>query len=63
MELMTLRRKIAIEIEEDVHMKMKQIALEEKRYVYEIYEEIAREYIKKTENQQTLDVNIENPEK
>lgn len=52
---MILRRKIAIEIDEDVHMKMKQIALEEKRYVYEIYEEIAREYIRKTENQQTLD--------
>lgn len=50
-----MRKKIAIEIEEDVHRKMKAIALKENRYVYDLYEEIAREYINKSENQKTLD--------
>ena len=50
-----MRKKIAIEIEEDVHFKMKQIALSEKKYVYTLYEDLAREYINKRENQQTLD--------
>ena len=50
-----MRKKIAIEIEEDVHKKMKAIALEKNRYVYDLYEEIARDYIKKSKNQKTLD--------
>ena len=54
-ELICMRKKIAIEIEEDVHRKMKAIALKENRYVYDLYEEIAREYINKSENQKTLD--------
>ena len=53
--MMTLRKKIAIEIEEEVHLEMKKIALEKKKYVYDLYEEIAREFIRKTQNQKTLD--------
>lgn len=55
LEMMNLRKKIAIEIEEDIHLKMKKIALDRKMYVYDLYEEIAREFIRKNENQQTLD--------
>ena len=52
--MMPLRKKIAIEIEEDVHLEMKKIALENKMYVYDLYEGIAREFIKSDNKEKTL---------
>ena len=54
-----MRKKIAIEIDEDVHKQMKAIALKQNRYVYDLYEEIAREFLNKSINQKTLDGLIE----
>lgn len=42
-------------IEEDLHMRMKEIALKDKRYVYDLYEEAVSDFIKKFDNQMTLD--------
>lgn len=42
-------------IEEDLHMRMKEIALKDKRYVYDLYEEAISDFIKKFDNQMTLD--------
>lgn len=42
-------------IEEDLHMRMKEIALKDKRYVYDLYEEAISDFIKKFDNQITLD--------
>lgn len=50
-----MKKKVSITIEESVHNKMREIALKEGRYVYDIYEELAREFIRKTEGQSNLD--------
>ena len=50
-----MKKKISITIDEDVHKKMKQLALEKDVYVYDLYEDLAREFIKKSQNQTTLD--------
>lgn len=50
-----MKKKISITIDEDVHKKMKQIALEQDVYVYDLYENLAKEFINKSENQTTLD--------
>ena len=42
-------------IEEDLHMRMKEIALKDKRYVYDLYEEAVSDFIKNFDNQMTLD--------
>ena len=36
-------------------MRMKEIALKDKRYVYDLYEEAVSDFIKKFDNQMTLD--------
>ena len=50
-----MKKNIGISIDEDVHREMKAIALQKKMKVYELYEEIAREFINKNRNQTTLD--------
>jgi len=42
-------------IEEKNHIKMKEIALKEGRYVYDLYDEAVSDFIKKFDNQKTLD--------
>lgn len=50
-----MKKKINMTIEEDLHMRMKEIALKDKRYVYDLYEEAISDFIKKFDNQITLD--------
>lgn len=50
-----MKKKINMTIEEDLHMRMKEIALKDKRYVYDLYEEAISDFIKKFDNQMTLD--------
>lgn len=50
-----MKKKINMTIEEDLHMRMKEIALKDKRYVYDLYEEAVSDFIKKFDNQMTLD--------
>lgn len=50
-----MKKKISITIDEDVHKKMKKIALDKDVYVYDLYENLAKEFINKSENQTTLD--------
>lgn len=50
-----MKKKINMTIEEDLHMRMKEIALKDKRYVYDLYEEAVSDFIKKFDNQITLD--------
>ena len=50
-----MKKKINMTIEEDLHMRMKEIALKDKRYVYDLYEEAVTDFIKKFDNQMTLD--------
>ncbi len=48
-----MKKKINMTIEEDLHMRMKEIALKDKRYVYDLYEEAISDFIKKFDNQMT----------
>ena len=50
-----MKKKINMTIEEDLHMRMKEIALKDKRYVYDLYEEAVSDFIKKFDSQITLD--------
>ena len=50
-----MKKKINMTIEEDLHLRMKEIALKRKIYLYDLYEEAIDEFIKKTDNQKTLD--------
>lgn len=50
-----MKKKVSITIDEDIHIKMKEIALKRKMNVSDLYEEIARDSILKLSNQTTLD--------
>lgn len=42
-------------IEEENHLRMKEIAIKEGRYVYDLYDEAVSDFIKKFDKQVTLD--------
>lgn len=50
-----MKKKVNITIEEDLHIKMKEIALKKKMNVSEVYEDMIKKYTLKFENQTTLD--------
>lgn len=50
-----MKKKINMTIEEDLHLRMKEIALKQGKYLYDLYEEAIDEFIKKADNQMTLD--------
>lgn len=50
-----MKKKVNLMIEENLHKEMKFIALKQGRYVSDLYEEIVKEFIRKSENQLTLD--------
>lgn len=50
-----MKKKINMTIEEENHLRMKEIAIKEGRYVYDLYDEAVSDFIKKFDNQMTLD--------
>lgn len=58
-----MKKKINLMIEENLHKEMKLIALKQGKYVSDLYEEIVKEFIRKSENQKTLDEKYWNNEK
>ena len=50
-----MKKKINLTIEENLHKEMKKIALNNDKYVSDLYEEIIIDFIRKSENQKTLD--------
>lgn len=50
-----MKKKVNLMLEENLHKEMKLIALKQGRYVSDLYEEIVKEFIRKSENQLTLD--------
>lgn len=50
-----MKKKINMTIEEENHLRMKEIAIKEGRYVYDLYDEAVSDFIKKFDKQVTLD--------
>lgn len=49
------KKKVTITLKEDVHLDLKRIALDNKKSVSELYEEILEDYLKKDKEQVTLE--------
>ena len=50
-----MKKKINMTIEEENHLKMKEIAIKERRYVYDLYDEAVSDFIKKFDDKISLD--------
>lgn len=54
-----MKKKVSINIDEDLHMMAKKIAIDRKMLVSELYEEMIREFVGVDKGQTTLDDKIE----
>lgn len=50
-----MKKKVNITIDEDLHLGMKKEAIEQKKLVSELYEEMIKKFLGVDDNQQTLD--------